>query len=235
MEGAEPPTSLSLACPVCQAGRRPSERTLNIQPVPSFVLDAELHSCVLLQRWGSVVVVDGRDAAKQRATVGLLHVPIFGTSMASNPFVGGTRRQCCEAFDALLQLLFSTEIDLDRSELLYLRMRDTQRDDAAACDPMKVRLDFRLLADIAKRHDVVLDPKLSVTFSLAGLGAWLAFHLRCLSHGHSLLLLTCTGEPDDDYPLWSNHGHSLAGALTWLASSNLAFATEVRLGATCCC
>jgi hypothetical protein len=234
MEGTEPPSFHSFACPVCQAGRRPSERTLNIQPVPSFVLNAEVHSCLLLQRWGSVVVVDGRTAAMQRAVVDLLHVPIFGTSMASNPFIKGTRRQRCEAFDALLQLLLSTDIDLDRFELLYIRMRDTRRDDAAACDPMKVRLDFQLLADIARGHGVVLDP-LFTTFSLDGLSAWLAFHLRCLSRGHSLLLLCCTGEPNDDHSLWSNHGHSLAGALTWLASRNLAFVTEVRLPATCLC
>ena len=129
--------------------------------------------------------------------------------MVGNPFVGAPRRQLCEAYDELLQLILLGDLDFDRLALDFHRLLDEHGQSPALTPSM----DRFLLLEIAARHGTrVADHCLDRT-RVDGIRAWVGYHARRLRAGYSLCLLCHCVEGQCD--LWCCHGQCLAGALTW--------------------
>ena len=224
MEGTVTPIPFQYrACRACQDdGRRSS--------VQSFVpFSGPLaHSCGLCQQWGSRVCVGSswesrRDGWVPGATLGFVDVWIDELySLVGNPFAWGPQRRLSLAYDELLLLILSDDLDIDRIALEYHRLRDEQRSGVARAEPVE----RRILLEVAASHDVLVPDDGAAQLSFAGIRAWIAFHVQLLRSGHSLRLLGPL--PDPSCPLWSTHGLSLAGALVWAAGRLLDGACTVR-------
>ena len=133
-------------------------------------------------------------------------------SLVANPFVEGPRTRRCQAFDELLSLVLTDDLDFDRVHDDYHRMLDERRGGLLRSTPVE----RQLLICLAEKHNVGLDESLVDAFSIDALHIWLRHHARQMLTGHSLLLVCdCVV---GDCPFWTCHGQSLAGALLWLCS-----------------
>ena len=198
--------------------------------VPSFVPSPGplAHSCGLLQQLGSRVCVcssegSDRDGWVPGATLGFLDVWIHHYSLVGNPFARGPPRRLAMAFDELLQLILTDDLDIDRLALDYHRLRDEHGTGTARAEPVN----RRILLEIAAKHDVLLDTAVAAQHRFDGVRAWVAFHVQLLRSGQSLRLLVPFADPG--CPLWSNRGLSLAGALNWKANQLSDGVAPVRL------
>ena len=190
----------SMACRKCQGSGLPVTCT-----------------CELFQRWGSWVVVgrcertgterraDG-SGGETSASSSVVDVVVDRDSMAGNPFVGGQRKELCEAYDELLGHILTSNIEFDRLARNYQRCIDEHR--ASTTSPAS-RL---LLQGVASKHNVQLHC-CAERFHADHVRAWVGFHAGLLRDGQCLRLLChCVA---GDCPLWSCHAQGLAGALTW--------------------
>ena len=211
---------------VCRACQDDGRRSF----VPSFVPSAEplVHSCGLFQQWGSRVCVGSswesrRDGWVPGATLGFVDVWIDESgSLVGNPFVRGPPRRLAMAYDELLLLILTDDLDIDRTALNYHRLLDAQRPGLARVEPVE----RRILLEVAAKHDVLVSCDSAAQHSFAGFRAWIAFHVQLLQSGHSLRLLGPL--PDPSCALWSTHGLSLVGALLWAGGRLLDGAVTVR-------
>ena len=223
MEGTDTPSCFQqLACHVCQAGGQPpvcdnGAATSEPYDVMSCKCVPSAHACTLLQQWGSSVWV-GRiqgprpGSVVPDAALGFVDVAIDRHTVVGNPFVGGSTRRLCEAFDGLLQQILAGGIsDLNQLASDYRRLCDEQ----PLAHSTDEHLDMMVLRAIAAQHRVQLHKRYAAQFRLAHAKAWLAHHTQLLMAGQSLRLLCHCVEGAS--PLGSCHGQGLAGALTWVA------------------
>lgn len=212
MEGTAAPISFHYR--VCRACQDDGRRIFVLSSVPSSA--PLVHSCGLFPCWGSRVVVgSSRESERDKSWVAGAALGFADTwidsidSLVDNPFAMGPPRRLCYAYDELLLLILSDDLDFDSLALEYHRLRDEQRSGLTPAEPMELRI----LREIARRHDVQVSDERAARFSFAGVRAWVAFHLRLLQSGRSLRLLgPC---PDSACPPWSTFCLSLAGALVW--------------------
>lgn len=199
----------SFACRSCQAGGF---------SVPCSARGAL--PCQLLQRWGSQVLVgrgrkgsraDGRSTMVDDECVGELHVPIDRGTVAGNPFVGGPLDRLTQAYDELLHVLLSEDLNYDELALQFPQLVDEPSFGVTGAEPME----RRLLLEIATTHGVLLQETFASRFRIQAFRVWIAFYAQRLRLGCSLKLLChCIEGPS---PPWSCHGQGIAGALTWVA------------------
>ena len=176
--------------------------------------------CQLLQRWGSQVLV-GRCRRHGRATssstmvdgdaLGEIHVQIDRGTVVGNPFVRGSHEQLTRAFDELLHVLLSDDLNYDELALQFPQLVDEPGFGVTGAEPME----RRLLLEIATTHGVLLHETYVSRFRTQAFRVWVAFYAQRLRLGHSLKLLCHCIEGSS--PPWSCHGQGLAGALTWVA------------------
>ena len=199
----------NLACRECQAGG---------PLVPCSARGAL--PCQLLQQWGSQVSV-GRCVRVDRTAsssmmgdvdcVNQVHVLIDRGSMVGNPFVGGSHERLTKAFDELLHVLLTDDLNYDELALQFPQLADEPSFGVTGAEPME----RRLLHKIATTHGVLLHEAHAGRFRILALRAWIAFHAQRLRLGCSLKLLChCMEGPA---PPWTCHGQGLAGALVWVA------------------
>jgi hypothetical protein len=145
------------------------------------------------------------------ATLGFVDVVIDSSdSLVPNPFGWGPVRRLCMAFDELLTLILSDDLDIDRLALDFDRSSDGRRFTGASISPAE----RRVLVAIAAKHDVLLLEDRLRCFSFAGVRSWISFHLLLMRSGASIRLLG--PRPNRARPLWSSYGLSLVGALLWV-------------------
>ena len=225
MEGTGSPISFqSYACRVCQVGGQLPSGVPCLSTIGSMDDDvscgsSQSHRCELLRRWGSCVIVGKcrKGVAPNNTGVALSgkscfrDVLIGRSSLAGNPFVGAPRVRLCKAYDELLRLLLSNDLDYDRLALTFPHLVDDPGSGVAST----TSFEKRILAEVASSHHVQLHDSYAGRFSIETLRAWVAYHARLLCSGQSLRLL-CHCIQGAAGP-WSCHGQGLAGALTWLA------------------
>ena len=225
MEGTGSPISFqSYACRVCQVGGQLPSGVPCISTIGStdnFVSCgiSQSHRCELLRRWGSCVIVGKcrKGATPDNNSVALggkpcfLDVLIDRSSLIGNPFVGAPRVRLCKAYDELLRLLLSNDLDYDRLALTFPHLVD----DPGSGVVGTASFEKRILSEVAASHDVQLHDSNAGRFSVETLRAWVAYHAQLLCSGQSLRL-QCHCIQGAACP-WSCHGQGLAGALTWLA------------------
>ena len=144
------------------------------------------------------------------AALGFVDIWINSTdSLVINPFVEGPPRRLCCAYDELLTLILTDDLDFDRLATEYHRLLDEHRSGFTRTGPVEMRV----LQEIARQHGVQVSDELAAHFSFAAIRAWIAFHAQLLRTGRSLRLLGPL--PDLTCPPWSTYLVSLAGALAW--------------------
>ena len=170
-------------------------------------------TCTAFRQLGVVVVVGsgGLQGEAVCATDGTtLDVQVGGFSMVANPFTGGPRKHICEAYDDLLGLVMTEDLDLDRLASDFHRLHQEIHSGVVSAGPVE----RRLLDGIAQRHGLCLRRE-ACGFSVAGLRAWVGYHVQLLRSGRSLGL--CDPSYRSPCPPWTCPAQSLVGALAWAA------------------
>ena len=166
MEGTGSPISFqSYACRVCQVGGQLPSGVPCLSTIGSMDDDvscgsSQSHRCELLRRWGSCVIVGKcrKGVAPNNTGVALSgkscfrDVLIGRSSLAGNPFVGAPRVRLCKAYDELLRLLLSNDLDYDRLALTFPHLVDDPGSGVAGT----TSFEKRILVEVASSHHVQL-------------------------------------------------------------------------------